>query len=114
LPEYTSDCHLRDHRRGTRRSGTLRQALYGGCRRRPEGGRRAPRQLQRLLSATIPVGSSAKTVGNIGAVIGVFPITGVADALVSTGAVVVLVTMLGLGMLRSFERRDQGREGLGR
>ena len=45
---------------------------------------------------------------NIGAVIGVFPITGVPLPLVSQGLSSVLVTMLGLGMLMSFARREPG------
>ena len=45
---------------------------------------------------------------NIGAVIGVFPITGVPLPLVSQGLSSVLVTMVGLGMLMSFARRAPG------
>ena len=49
-----------------------------------------------------------QAVVNIGAVIGVFPITGVPLPLVSQGLSSVLVTMVGLGMLMSFARREPG------
>jgi cell division protein FtsW len=45
---------------------------------------------------------------NIGAVIGVLPIAGVPLPLVSKGLSSVLVTMVGLGMLMSFARREPG------
>ena len=52
---------------------------------------------------------------NIGAVIGVVPITGVPLPLVSKGLSSVLVTMVALGMLMSFARRAPGAsEALGR
>jgi cell division protein FtsW len=44
----------------------------------------------------------------MGAVIGVFPITGVPLPLVSQGLSSALVTMVGLGMLMSFARRVPG------
>ena len=45
---------------------------------------------------------------NIGAVIGVLPITGVPLPLVSAGLSSLLVTMIALGMLMSFARREPG------
>jgi len=70
--------------------------------------RRAPDTFSRLLSAVITVWIVGQAVVNIGAVIGVFPITGVPLPLVSQGLSSVLVTMLGLGMLMSFARREPG------
>ncbi len=67
-----------------------------------------PTRFSRLLSATITVWIVGQAVVNIGAVIGVFPITGVPLPLVSQGLSSVLVTMLGLGMLMSFARREPG------
>ena len=49
-----------------------------------------------------------QAVVNIGAVIGVFPITGVPLPLVSEGVSSLLVTMAALGMLMSFARREPG------
>src|SRR6185312_12675231 len=61
--------------------------------------RRLTDTFSRLLAAAITVWIVAQAVVNIGAVIGVLPITGVPLPLVSKGLSSVLVTMLGLGML---------------
>ena len=45
---------------------------------------------------------------NVGMTIGIMPITGVPLPLVSQGLSSVLVTMVGLGMLMSFARREPG------
>jgi cell division protein FtsW len=84
-------------------------ALYGGLAFAGlRVARRAPDGFSRLLSATISVWIVGQAVVNIGAVIGVFPITGVPLPLVSQGLSSVLVTMLALGMLMSFARREPG------
>jgi cell division protein FtsW len=84
-------------------------ALYGGLAFAGlRVARRAPDSFSRLLSATITVWIVGQAVVNIGAVIGVFPITGVPLPLVSQGLSSVLVTMVGLGMLMSFARREPG------
>jgi cell division protein FtsW len=70
--------------------------------------RRVPDTFSKLLAATITVWIVVQAVINIGAVIGVFPITGVPLPLVSQGLSSVLVTMVGLGMLMSFARREPG------
>ena len=70
--------------------------------------RRAPDTFSRLAAATITAWIVMQAVVNIGAVIGVFPITGVPLPLVSQGLSSVLVTMVGLGMLMSFARREPG------
>jgi cell division protein FtsW len=84
-------------------------ALFGGL---AYAGLRVARQsadtFSRLLSAAITVWIVVQAVVNIGAVIGVFPITGVPLPLVSKGLSSVLVTMVGLGMLMSFARRVPG------
>jgi cell division protein FtsW len=49
-----------------------------------------------------------QAVVNIGAVIGVLPITGVPLPLISAGLSSLLVTMLALGMLMAFARREPG------
>jgi cell division protein FtsW len=83
--------------------------LFGGL---AYAGLRVARQsadtFSRLLSAAITVWIVVQAVVNIGAVIGVFPITGVPLPLVSKGLSSVLVTMVGLGMLMSFARRVPG------
>jgi len=84
-------------------------ALYGGLAFAGlRVARRAPDTFSRLLSAVITVWIVGQAVVNIGAVIGVFPITGVPLPLVSQGLSSVLVTMVGLGMLMSFARREPG------
>jgi cell division protein FtsW len=84
-------------------------ALYGGLAFAGlRVARRAPDTFSRLLSAVITVWIVYQAVVNIGAVIGVFPITGVPLPLVSQGLSSVLVTMVGLGMLMSFARREPG------
>jgi cell division protein FtsW len=83
--------------------------LYGAL---AYAGLRVARRVQdtfsRLLAAAITVWIVAQAVVNMGAVIGVLPITGVPLPLVSKGLSSVLVTMLGLGMLMSFARREEG------
>jgi len=82
-------------------------ALYGGLAFAGlRVARYAPDSFSRLLSSAITVWIVAQAVVNIGAVIGVFPITGVPLPLVSQGLSSVLVTMVGLGMLMSFARRE--------
>jgi cell division protein FtsW len=84
-------------------------ALYGGLAYAGlRVARRAPDTFSRLATATITAWIVMQAVVNIGAVIGVFPITGVPLPLVSQGLSSVLVTMVGLGMLMSFARREPG------
>ncbi len=84
-------------------------ALYGGLAFAGlRVARRAPDTFSRLLCAAITTWIVGQAVVNIGAVIGVFPITGVPLPLVSQGLSSVLVTMIGLGMLMSFARREPG------
>src|SRR3984885_10658131 len=83
-------------------------ALYGGLAWAGlRVARRAPDTFSRLAAAAITAWIVMQAVVNIGAVIGVFPITGVPLPLVSQGLSSVLVTMVGLGMLMSFARRGQ-------
>ncbi len=82
-------------------------ALYGGLAFAGlRVARRAPDTFSRLLTGSITLWIVGQAVVNIGAVIGVFPITGVPLPLVSQGLSSVLVTMVGLGMLMSFARRE--------
>jgi cell division protein FtsW len=84
-------------------------ALYGGLAWAGlRVARRAPDTFSRLAAAAITAWIVVQAVVNIGAVIGVFPITGVPLPLVSQGLSSVLVTMVGLGMLMSFARREPG------
>jgi cell division protein FtsW len=84
-------------------------ALYGGLAFAGlRVARRVPDTFSRLLAAAITAWIVGQAVINIGAVIGVFPITGVPLPLVSQGLSSVLVTMVGLGMLMSFARREPG------
>jgi cell division protein FtsW len=110
LPESTSDFIFAIIGEELGLVGTLCvTALYGGLAFAGlRVARRAPDTFSRLLSAAITVWIVGQAVVNIGAVIGVFPITGVPLPLVSKGLSSVLVTMVGLGMLMSFARREPG------
>jgi cell division protein FtsW len=84
-------------------------ALYGGLAFAGlRVARRVPDTFSRLLAGAITVWIVLQAVVNIGAVIGVIPITGVPLPLVSKGLSSVLVTMVGLGMLMSFARQEPG------
>jgi len=84
-------------------------ALYGGLAYAGlRVARRAPDTFSRLASAAITAWIVVQAAVNIGSVIGVFPISGVPLPLVSQGLSSVLVTMVGLGMLMSFARREPG------
>ena len=84
-------------------------ALYGGL---AYAGLRVARSatdmFARLMAAAITTWVVVQAVVNIGAVIGVVPITGVPLPLVSEGLSSLLVTMVALGMLMSFARRAPG------
>jgi cell division protein FtsW len=110
LPESTSDFIFAIIGEELGLVGTLCvTALYGGLAFAGlRVARRAPDTFSRLLSAAITIWIVGQAVVNIGAVIGVLPITGVPLPLVSKGLSSVLVTMVGLGMLMSFARREPG------
>jgi cell division protein FtsW len=90
--------------------GTLCVALlYGGL---AYAGLRVARRVQdtfmRLAAAAATAWIVVQALVNIGAVIGVLPITGVPLPLISAGLSSLLVTMVALGMLMSFARREPG------
>ena len=62
----------------------------------------------RLAAAAVTVWIVAQALVNIGAVIGLLPITGVPLPLVSAGLSSLLVTMAALGMLMCFARHEPG------
>jgi cell division protein FtsW len=70
--------------------------------------RRVPDLFARLAATAITAWIVLQAVVNIGAVIGVLPITGVPLPLVSAGLSSLLVTLTALGMLMSFARREPG------
>jgi cell division protein FtsW len=70
--------------------------------------RRAPDVFCRLAAAAITAWIVMQATVNIGAVIGILPITGVPLPLVSAGLSSLLVTLIGLGMLMSFARLEPG------
>jgi cell division protein FtsW len=70
--------------------------------------RRMPDTFMRLAAAAITAWIVMQAVVNMGAVIGVLPITGVPLPLVSKGLSSLLVTMVALGMLMSFAKREPG------
>jgi cell division protein FtsW len=62
----------------------------------------------RLAAAGATAWIVGQAVVNIGAVLGLLPITGVPLPLVSYGLSSLLVTMVALGMLMSFARQEPG------
>jgi cell division protein FtsW len=70
--------------------------------------RRVPDIFSRLGATAITAWIVVQAVVNIGAVIGVLPITGVPLPLVSAGLSSLLVTLIALGMLMSFARLEPG------
>ena len=70
--------------------------------------RRVPDVFARLAATAITLWIVVQAVVNIGAVIGVVPITGVPLPLVSAGLSSLLVTIVALGMLMSFARLEPG------
>ena len=70
--------------------------------------RRVPDMFARLAATGITAWIVVEAVVNIGAVIGVLPITGVPLPLVSAGLSSLLSTLVALGMLMSFARLEPG------
>jgi cell division protein FtsW len=110
LPESTSDFIFAIIGEELGLVGTLCVCvLYGGL---GFAGLRVARRVQdtfsRLAAAAITAWIVMQAIVNIGAVIGVLPITGVPLPLVSAGLSSLLVTMVALGMLMSFARREPG------
>jgi cell division protein FtsW len=70
--------------------------------------RRVPDLFARLAATAITAWIVVQAVVNIGAVIGVMPITGVPLPLVSAGVSSLLSSMVALGMLMSFARLEPG------
>ena len=110
LPESTSDFIFAIIGEELGLVGTLCvTAMYGGLAFAGlRVARRAPDSFSRFCSAAITSWIVIQAVVNIGAVVGVVPITGVPLPLVSQGLSSVLVTMVALGMLMSFARRSPG------
>src|SRR6516225_1977017 len=70
--------------------------------------RRVPDLFARLAATAITAWIVVQAAVNVGAVIGVLPITGVPLPLVSAGLSSLLVTLVGLGMLMAFARQEPG------
>ncbi len=70
--------------------------------------RRVPDTFSRLAAGSITLWLIAQALVNIGAVLGVLPITGVPLPLISAGVSSLLVTMTALGMLMAFARSEPG------
>lgn len=70
--------------------------------------RRVTDTFSRLAAGSITLWIIAQALVNIGAVLGVLPITGVPLPLISAGVSSLLVTMTALGMLMAFARSEPG------
>jgi cell division protein FtsW len=70
--------------------------------------RRAPDTFSRLAAGAITVWIVVQAVVNMGAVLGLLPITGVPLPLISAGVSSLIVTMAALGMLMAFARSEPG------
>jgi cell division protein FtsW len=70
--------------------------------------RRVPDTFMRLAAAAATAWIVVEALVNMGAVIGLLPITGVPLPLVSEGLSSLLVTLVALGMLMSFAKREPG------
>ncbi|HEV8219948.1 MAG TPA: putative lipid II flippase FtsW [Streptosporangiaceae bacterium] len=70
--------------------------------------RRVPDTFMRLAAAAATAWIALQALVNIGAVIGMLPITGVPLPLVSAGLSSLIVTMITLGMLMSFAKHEPG------
>ena len=83
--------------------------LYGGL---AYAGLRIARRVEDTFMRLAAAGATAwivlQAIVNIGAVLGLLPITGVPLPLVSEGLSSLLVTMVALGMLMSFAKREPG------
>jgi len=83
--------------------------LYGGL---AYAGLRIARRVEdtfmQLAAAAATAWIVVQAIVNIGAVLGLLPITGVPLPLISVGTSSLLVTMVALGMLMSFARREPG------
>ena len=112
LPVRPHRLHLRDHRRGARPG---RRLLVVGCcswRSAVLGVRTAmaaPDRFGMLLAVGITAWFLVQAFINIGAVIGVLPITGVPLPFISFGGSSLLVTMAAAGLLLNVARQPDGR-----
>jgi len=70
--------------------------------------RRVPDAFSRLAAGSITVWLITQAVVNMGAVLGLLPITGVPLPLISAGVSSLIVTLAALGMLLSFARAEPG------
>ncbi len=70
--------------------------------------RRVPDTFSRLAAGAITIWLVAQALVNIGAVLGIMPITGVPLPLISAGVSSLLVTMAAIGMLLSLARCEPG------
>jgi cell division protein FtsW len=70
--------------------------------------RRVPDTFSRLCAGAITVWLTAQALVNMGAVLGLLPITGVPLPLISAGVSSLIVTMVAIGMLMSFARSEPG------
>ena len=69
---------------------------------------RSTDSFSRYAAAAVTIGLLAQAIINMGAVVGLVPITGIPLPLISAGGSALLSTLFALGMLASFARREPG------
>jgi cell division protein FtsW len=84
--------------------GLFAVLVYGGIRVATN----TDDEFVRLASAGVTAWLGCQAIINMGAVVGLLPITGIPLPLVSFGGSALLVTMAGIGMLLSFARLEPG------
>ena len=81
--------------------------VFGGVR----VAKRTTDPFARLAASGVTAWLGVQAVINIGAVVGLLPITGIPLPLVSFGGSALLLTLIGIGMLLSFARQEPGAPG---
>ena len=108
LPERAHRLHLRDHRRGARPHRLPARAR--AVRRRSASSASAsrgarPTAFGMLLAAGVTAWIVGQAAINLGAVVGLLPVSGVPLPFLSVGGSSLVITMLGAGILANVARR---------
>ena len=108
LPERAHRLHLRDHRRGARASSAA--CWCSGCSSGSGSSvcriaRRAPDRFGMLLAAGVTAWIVGQAAINLGAVVGLLPVSGVPLPFLSVGGSSLVITMFGAGVVANVARQ---------